>query len=104
MDKGSFLAEGTLDELILKHGEGEIIEISLDKNLPLSNETIKGIRKIQWEIPSQKGKIFVNNIAESLPDLINYISRQEGKILELGSRKMTLDDLFISMTGRHLHE
>jgi ABC-2 type transport system ATP-binding protein len=104
MDKGSFLAEGTLDELILKHGEGEIIEISLDKNLTITKDTVKGIRKIQWEIPSQKGKIFVNNIAESLPELINYVSRQEGKILELGSRKMTLDDLFISMTGRHLHE
>lgn len=104
MDQGKFLAEGTLDELISKHGEGEIIEIALDKSLSLSADLIKGIRKINWEIPSLKGKIFVNSITETLPILIEYISAHQAKILELGCRKMTLDDLFISMTGRHLHE
>jgi ABC-2 type transport system ATP-binding protein len=104
MDQGKFLAEGTLDQLIAKHGDGEIIEICLDKKLDLNLEKVQGIRKIDWEIPSVKGKIFVNNITDSLPELINYTSKNDTKILELGCRKMTLDDLFISMTGRHLHE
>lgn len=104
MDKGEFLAEGTLNELILKYGEGEIIDISLDRPVSLLTDSVPGIRNIRWETPSLKGKVFVDNIAETLPHLLNYITAHQAKILELGSRKMTLDDLFISMTGRHLHE
>ena len=104
MDQGAFLAEGTLDELIAKHGHGEIIEICLDKKSDFTSQSIPGIRKMDWEIPAVKGKIFVNSITDSLPQLINYASENGIKILELGCRKMTLDDLFISMTGRHLHE
>ncbi|MBX9852056.1 MAG: ABC transporter ATP-binding protein [Cytophagaceae bacterium] len=102
MDKGRFIAEGTLNELTQKHGEGEIIEINLDKEINLSG--ISGIKKTNWEIPNQKGRIYVDNIAETLPALTAITSTQNIKILELECRRMTLDDLFISMTGRHLHE
>lgn len=102
MDQGKFLAEGTLEELIQKHGEGEIIEITLDKKIPLSENSVKGIKKLSWN--SLKAKIFVESITETLPELINYTAENQSTILELGCRKMTLDDLFISMTGRHLHE
>lgn len=78
MDKGSFLAEGTLDELILMHGEGEIIEISLDKNLPITKDTVKGIRKIQWEFLRRKERSSSTTLPNHFLNLsIMYRDRKE---------------------------
>jgi ABC-2 type transport system ATP-binding protein len=104
MDQGAFLAEGTLEELIQKHGEGEIIEITVNKEISLNENSVTGIRKLNWDSSTLKAKLFVNSITETLPQLIEYVAKTNATILELGCRKMTLDDLFISMTGRHLHE
>jgi ABC-2 type transport system ATP-binding protein len=46
----------------------------------------------------------VKNIAETLPLFLQHIKDLNLKVIELECRKMTLDDLFISMTGRHLNE
>ena len=59
---------------------------------------------INWTVPSRKAEIFVTNIAEALPVIIASAKQDQVRIDELASRKMTLDDLFISMTGRHLNE
>jgi ABC-2 type transport system ATP-binding protein len=103
MDKGKFLAEGTLSELTARHGEGEIIELKCEADIVL-NENIKGIRKINWIVPDRSARIFTDNIAATLPEILSSIASQNVKVSALECRKITLDDLFISMTGRHLHE
>lgn len=104
MDKGKFLAEGTLNELTAKHGEGEIIELKTDRIFNITENTFSGIRKINWITPNLEAKILVDSIGNILPGILNHIAGQGATITELECRKMTLDDLFISMTGRHLHE
>ncbi|MBT1695672.1 ABC transporter ATP-binding protein [Fulvivirgaceae bacterium PWU4] len=104
MDKGQFIAQGTLSELNAKHGEGDLIEISFGNNFDIEALGLSGIKKLNWIAPHTKVQIFVDNIAEVLPAVINSAKTKNIKIEELLSRKMTLDDLFISMTGRHLHD
>lgn len=105
MDKGKFLAEGTLAELIAKHGEGDVIQFSLDKELEKTEfEKIAGIKRTIWEHEGRKGKMVVENIARTLPELLHMVEKFNAKLTELECRKMTLDDLFITMTGRHLYE
>jgi ABC-2 type transport system ATP-binding protein len=105
MDKGQFLAEGTLAELITKHGEGDVIQFSVDQKLDAAEfEGLPGLRKMIWEFEGRKGKMVVLNIAETLPVLLHNVEKFNAKLIELECRKMTLDDLFISMTGRHLYE
>lgn len=104
MDKGQFIAQGTLSELNARHGEGDLIEISFGNNFDIEALQLSGIKKLNWIAPHTKVQIFVDNIAEVLPAVINSAKMKNIKIDELLSRKMTLDDLFISMTGRHLHD
>jgi ABC-2 type transport system ATP-binding protein len=105
MDKGQFLAEGTLAELITKHGEGDVIQFSLDQKPDAAEfESLPGLKKIIWEVEGRKGKMVVRNIAETLPVLLHQVEKFNAKLTELECRKMTLDDLFITMTGRHLYE
>ncbi len=104
MDKGKFIAAGTLDELNARHGEGDLIEIAFENDFDISGLNLPGIKKLKWLNGQSRAEIFVDNIAEVLPSVISAAKAKNIKVSELSSRKMTLDDLFISMTGRHLHE
>jgi ABC-2 type transport system ATP-binding protein len=104
MDKGQFIAAGTLDELNAQHGEGDLIEITFENDFDISALNLSGIKKLKWLNGQSRAEIFVDNIAEVLPAVISAAKARNIKVSELSSRKMTLDDLFISMTGRHLHE
>jgi ABC-2 type transport system ATP-binding protein len=104
MDKGSFIAAGTLSELNARHGEGDLIDISFETNFDIQELGISGIKKLDWKEGNTRARIFVDSIAEVLPGIITAAKARNIKVSELSSRKMTLDDLFISMTGRHLHE
>lgn len=104
MDKGQFIAAGTLNELNAQHGEGDLIEIAFENDFDISALNLPGIKKLKWLTGQSRAEIFVDNIAEVLPSVISAAKAKNIKVSELSSRKMTLDDLFISLTGRHLHE
>ena len=104
MDKGKFIAAGTLSELNASHGEGDLIEITFENDFNIAALDLSGIKKMNWLAAHTKAQIFVDNIAEVLPSIIAAAKAKNIKVAELSSRKMTLDDLFISMTGRHLNE
>ena len=103
MDKGKFIAMGTLDELNAAHGEGDLIEMTFSQAFE-PDSTHAGIRRMQWIEPNLKVRIYVDNVAAILPSLLHAALEKGVSITELSSRKMTLDDLFISMTGRHLND
>jgi ABC-2 type transport system ATP-binding protein len=102
MDKGQFIAAGTLPELNAKHGEGDLIEITFETSFDIGASDLPGVKRLNWVSPHTKAQIFVDNISEVLPSIIETTKSGNIRITELTSRKMTLDDLFISMTGRHL--
>ena len=102
MDKGEFIAAGTLPELNARHGEGDLIEITFDQDFDISTSNLSGVKRLNWVDAQTKAEIFVDNIAEVLPSIIESTRRGNIRITALTSRKSTLDDLFIAMTGRHL--
>jgi hypothetical protein len=46
----------------------------------------------------------VKDIVTSLPRFLEAVERERVSLRRLECRKMNLDDLFISLTGRHLDE
>jgi ABC-2 type transport system ATP-binding protein len=106
MDKGTIIAKGTLNELVQSYGEGDVIDFTLSapSAFMIDEHVIHGLKKIIWDIENKKGKLIVQDLAHGLTDFINFTSAHHLKISDLESRKMTLDDLFIHMTGRKLDE
>lgn len=102
MDKGQFIAAGTLPELNARHGEGDLVEISFDRDFDIGAKDVRGIKRVHWIDPHIKAQVFVDDISKVLPSIIESTRDGNVTITGLNSRKMTLDDLFISMTGRHL--
>lgn len=102
MDKGQILAEGTLDELLSANNSKEIIEFSTADNFIPDSICGDGIYRIIWDDKTNKGKLIVRSIVEQLPYFFQKINDYGIKLSQLECRKLTLDDLFISMTGKHL--
>jgi len=105
MDKGKILAEGTLEELLTRNQSDEIIEFNLEGNPEdLNLKNITWLRKMNWDADRKKVTLFVTEILQALPQILEKTSSGKYKIMGLECRKMTLDDLFISLTGRRLND
>ena len=105
MHKGKFLAEGTLQDLLQTYGKGETIEFAFDKKIDsVKLNKLPGMQKIVWEEENRKGEMQVKDIVAAMHPLMELLENERINLLEFESRKMTLDDLFISMTGRHLED
>ncbi|TGL61011.1 ABC transporter ATP-binding protein [Leptospira sarikeiensis] len=105
MDKGKILDQGSLSELLGKLGGGEIVRFSLENgNDPSSILPEKGKFKFSWNSDTHEGRINVERITDYLPLMLDSFSKSGIVLKELECHKKTLDDLFLSMTGRGLEE
>lgn len=103
MNQGRILAEGTLAELLAAHGAMEIISFTLEgRDIPDSFVRIAGaIELVKSEEPGS-GQLYVNDIVAALPLFLAAVERERLRLRRLECRKMNLDDLFVSLTGRRL--
>lgn len=102
MDKGKILAQGTLDELLSANNSKEIIEFSTADAISEEFYCGDGVYKLIWDDNANRGKLIVKSIVEQLPTFLQKVKDNGVKLSQLECRKLTLDDLFISMTGKHL--
>jgi ABC-2 type transport system ATP-binding protein len=107
MDHGRVIAEGTPDELKDRVG-GERLEVTL------SDET-EGERAIEvlsplcgrGDPPTADGAhvtLAVTQRAGSIADAVRLLDAADLDIEDLGMRRPTLDDVFLTLTGKHAEE
>jgi ABC-2 type transport system ATP-binding protein len=105
IDKGKMLAQGTLDQLLDQKGCYEIIEFAVNEpllNLDFLDES--GIQKKTCDTRLGSGKVLVFEIVSQLPVFLDKMKENGFTLKSLVCRKMTLDDLFVEMTGRRLDQ
>lgn len=103
IDKGKVLAKGTLEQLIAESKTSEIVQFKvLDKSKFPDFSKFSDLREIQWEDSTNIVTMNVDNTSSFLPEMVSYLNNAGCKISELRCRYVTLDDLFIRMTGRKL--
>lgn len=103
IDSGTILKEGTTNDLLESDYGEKIIEFTLDESIN-NPEIFNSIFKIEWDEDYHSGKALITNLEKELPELINLFNKNNYHLKNLVSRRKTLDDLFTSLTGRHLHE
>ncbi|MFP4287926.1 MAG: ATP-binding cassette domain-containing protein [Bacteroidales bacterium] len=102
-DKGKILAQGTLEELLAQCAFNEIIEVGFDRPPDIPLERLPGVLQVKQSNHQNHFTLDVSQITKTLPVLLKQVEEQKVGIQKLISRKPTLDDLFISLTGRHLN-
>ena len=105
LNHGEILADGTLNQLLDKFGEGDLIEYVIkDANPSTEARSLSGVLSSNWNSETGQGLLTVKSISETLPAFLDLIKNLSLKLTSIECRRSTLDDLFLSMSGRHLDE
>lgn len=105
VDRGKVIALGTPRELIASIGADQVIELVL-------TDTAPGLAPGWAEIPgvlgaARVGDVITLRVAQlhaTLPGVLAAIERDRIGIEELRTHAPTLEDVFVSLTGRHLRD
>ena len=103
LDNGKILAQGTLEELLAHCETNEIIEFTISGPPSIDFKNLPGVLKVNFNNKAGLFSLEVIKIIDTLPVLLNKLKETGSEITSLQCRKLTLDDLFTSLTGRHLN-
>ncbi|HEX9985612.1 MAG TPA: ABC transporter ATP-binding protein [Thermoanaerobaculia bacterium] len=103
VDHGQLIALGTPKELIAKLEAPNIIEFTSEPTLsPDAFNAISGCHGA-----TQRGNgwlLRVDSLAEAVPQVLGVIEARGSKLVTLSTHAATLEDLFVSLTGRELRD
>jgi len=107
IDHGQTIAEGTPRELVRSLDAESIVEFSLTENgapgpAPEVLEALPGVHTVQHA--NEVVSLAVSSTSEALPALLDLLGREGCTLADLHTRRPTLEDVFVSHTGRHLRD
>ncbi len=105
VDHGRIIALGTPRELIQSLGAEQVVEFALRDGVQPSVDALtalSGVRGVRgaggtWTLE-------VGATHEAVPALLSYLDRSAFGLTELRTHSPTLDDVFVSLTGRTLRD
>ena len=103
MDHGKVIALGTPAELIESLGADQIIEFSTTQTL--ADEPLTQLPAVNHlHKRDDVYALTVSEIGAALPALLAEIKRQQSELVTLTTHQATLEDVFVSLTGRMLRD
>jgi ABC-2 type transport system ATP-binding protein len=103
VDHGKRIALGTPNELIDRLGGHHLVELATDPALPA--EALASVRGVRTVRPHGDGVVLsIDEPHVALPALVARLAERGVRPTRLVSRTATLDDVFLSLTGRTLRE
>jgi ABC-2 type transport system ATP-binding protein len=107
MDQGRIIAQGTPRELIRSLGGDHVIEISVVENgrAALTPADLQAVASVT-SVHAQAGQL-VLNVSEphvAIPALLERLRTGGWDLAGLSTRHASLEDVFVSLTGRHIRD
>jgi ABC-2 type transport system ATP-binding protein len=104
VDHGKVIALGSPRELIASLGGEHVIEFSLiqENGLVPELKTLPSVQSVRIE-----GSIFALAVSElhvALPALLDRLRQSNLELADLSTRHASLEDVFVTLTGRHLRD
>src|SRR6202163_3510052 len=106
MDHGKEIALGSPRELIASLGVEHLVEFSAGSAMKALDvpalRRIEGVREVRTE--NAAVLMQVTQLHTSVPALLAELTRQNVPLTELRTHSATLEDVFVTLTGRHLRD
>jgi ABC-2 type transport system ATP-binding protein len=105
VDHGKVIALGTPRELIQSIGAEHLVEFATEGARLLDPETLRrldGVRSVRSE--NGTFQLHVDELHRAVPALLQELTRRGVPLTELRTHSATLEDVFVSLTGRHLRD
>ncbi len=103
VDHGHLIALGTPAELIARLEAANIVEFTTEP--PLSADALRDLPGCRGCSPhGESWQLRVDSLADAVPRVLAIIDQSGAKLKTLTTHAATLEDLFVSLTGRELRD
>jgi ABC-2 type transport system ATP-binding protein len=103
LDRGEVIARGAPRALIAGLGASQRVSLTTDR--PLGIEDLAELPGVSDVLPREDGIDFGSeSLADSLPALTALLEQRGARLERLSTHEATLEDVFLSLTGRGLRE
>ena len=103
MDHGQMIALGTPAELIASLGADQIVEFSAKG--AIDSDELAALPGVGGVLATSDGySLKVSEIGAALPALLAQLKRDRAELITLTTHQATLEDVFMSLTGRMLRD
>lgn len=105
MDRGRIIALGAPRELVASLGAEHVVEFGLADGAALGEGDLRRLPGVV-EVRNADGKTYltVRRVHETVPALMQLLAARGAALSELTTHHATLEDVFLSLTGRHLRD
>jgi ABC-2 type transport system ATP-binding protein len=105
VDHGRIIAEGTPRALIASLGADHVVEFAVANGAAVDANAL-GRALGQGAVGRVDGtwRLQVSELHEAMPALLGELRRQGAELSELRTRSATLEDVFVTLTGRQLRD
>jgi ABC-2 type transport system ATP-binding protein len=105
MDNGVILKEGTLNQLLEEETNEKVVEFTAENELihgHLNSDRFPFI--IRPGESKEKGFVTLKDFETELPAFMAFMKSEKITLKHMECRRKTLDDLFVSLTGRKIND
>jgi len=104
MDNGRLIAEGSMEELSQYIQEDQLVEIVLSNPGFTIIEAVKNVYGVKECTLSDNNLALVLEKSCNISKIINSITTNNGNIVKINMEQATLEDVFLSLTGKKLRD
>lgn len=105
MDNGVILKEGTLQQLLEDESQEKVVEFTAEQNLRHIETGLSEFPfNIHHGVTDQQGFVTLSDFENELPLFMAAMKSMNITLKHMECRRKTLDDLFVSLTGRNINE
>ena len=105
MDQGKLIALGTPRELVLSLGAEHVVEFALASGAaipPPLLEALPGVRDVRRD--EAQVHLSTSELHLTVPALLELLTSRQATLSQLGTHSATLEDVFVTLTGRQLRD
>jgi ABC-2 type transport system ATP-binding protein len=105
VDHGQVIAQGTPRELVRSLGAEQVVELALADGSSLPAGAFEGAPSVlTTRVDGPVWTLQVSAAHEAIPAVLRAVEAAGATLTELRTHTPTLEDVFVSLTGRHLRE
>jgi ABC-2 type transport system ATP-binding protein len=105
VDHGKVIALGSPTELIAKLGGDHVVEFAVSGGAALSAGELEALPAVrEARVESTGISLTVTEPHVSIPALLKFTQSRELDLVRLTTRHVSLEDVFVHLTGRHLRD
>ena len=105
MDNGVILKEGTLQQLLEDDTDEKVVEFTAERAMVHEEMISSGLPFIIHPGETlEKAFVTLTNFENELPAFMTFMKSKNITLKHMECRRKTLDDLFVSLTGRKINE